>query len=49
MMHISPSVATGLRLRSRAIKVYAMVAVEGGNFLGQQALCLSCVKRLPSD
>jgi hypothetical protein len=39
--HISPGVATGLRLRLRAIKVHAMVEWEDGNFLGQDdSTCL---------
>lgn len=39
--HISPEVASGLRLRGRAIVVYAMVKWEGGNFLGQEdSACL---------
>jgi hypothetical protein len=33
--HISPGVASGLRLRNRAIEVQAMVEWEDGNFLGQ--------------
>ena len=33
--HISPAVAGGLRRRSRAIDVRAMVEWEGGSFLGQ--------------
>jgi hypothetical protein len=39
--HISPEVAVGLRLRSRAIVVFAMVEWEGGSFLGQDdSACL---------
>ncbi len=39
--HISPGVATGLRLRSRAIKVHAMAEWAGGNFLGREdSACL---------
>ena len=39
--HISKDVARGLRERSRAIVVQAMVEWEGGNFLGQDdSVCL---------
>lgn len=39
--HISPDVAAGLRRRGRTIPVHAMVAWEGGSFLGQDdAACL---------
>jgi hypothetical protein len=39
--HISPEVAVGLRLRSRAIVVFAMEEWEGGSFLGQDdSACL---------
>jgi hypothetical protein len=39
--HISPSVAAGLRRRSRTLVVHAMAEWEGGNFLGQEdAACL---------
>jgi hypothetical protein len=39
--HISPDVAAGLRRRGRVINVHAMVAWEGGSFLGQDdAACL---------
>jgi hypothetical protein len=39
--HISPSVAAGLRRRSRTMVVHAMTEWEGGNFLGQEdAACL---------
>jgi hypothetical protein len=39
--HISPEVAVGLRLRNRAIVVFAMVEWEGGSFLGQDdSACL---------
>jgi hypothetical protein len=39
--HISPDVASGLRRRSRAIKVQAMAEWDGGNFLGQDdSACL---------
>jgi len=34
--HISPEVASGLRLRGRAIVVHAMVKWEGGNFMGRE-------------
>jgi hypothetical protein len=33
--HISPSVAAGLRRRSRTLVVHPLVNWEGGNFLGQ--------------
>jgi hypothetical protein len=39
--HISPSVAAGLRRRSRTLIVHAMAEWVGGNFLGQEdAACL---------
>ena len=39
--HLSKDVARGLRERSRAIVVQAMVEWEGGNFLGQDdSVCL---------
>ena len=43
--HISPEVAGGLRLRSRAIVVHAMVEWEDGNFLGQ--VDTACLRELP--
>jgi hypothetical protein len=39
--HISPDVATGVRRRSRSVKILPMAEWEGGNFLGQDdASCL---------
>ena len=39
--HISPDVASGLRLRNRAIEVQSMAEWEDGNFLGQDdSACL---------
>jgi hypothetical protein len=39
--HISPGVASGLRLRNRAIEVHAMAKWEDGSFMGQDdSACL---------
>jgi len=39
--HIAPSVAAGLRRRTPALTIYALVEWEGGSFLGQDdAACL---------
>jgi len=39
--HISPKVASGLRLRDQALTVYCMIEWEDGSFLGQEdAVCL---------